>query len=105
VHGILCECKKFHGLLLQALFSFLCQQLLTNWVTCKKVLVLFQSFYSNTVKDHTELAFAVVRTQQTDPATLQALSWLMLSVFLLVGGKTHCALIVVCARNVITWDT
>ncbi len=51
-----------------------------------------------------ELAFAVVKMQQEDPSTLQALSQL-LSIFLLVSGKTHCALIVARASYVSTWET
>ncbi len=44
--------KNSHRLFLQAQFSFLCQQVLTNWVTHKIVLVLFRPFLLYSKRPH-----------------------------------------------------
>jgi len=51
-----------------------------------------------------ELSIRSGEAQRADPSTSRAL-FQLLSIFLLVGGKTHCALIAAHASDVSTWET
>ena len=67
--------QKSHRPFLLAQTSFLCQQLLTNWVTHKIVLVLFRPLLYSKRPHGTSIRSG--EAQQADPSTSRALSWLL----------------------------
>ena len=76
VLGVSWPLQKSHRLFLQAQSRFLCQQLLTIWVTHEIVLVLFRPFLLYSKRPH-GTSICSGEAQQADPLTSRAFSWLL----------------------------